>query len=248
MTTATKNTLTLEDLLNAHMAELNSGKTSTRVHSLASPYKNADGSNRDFHRFNSLLNGSSGRLHWFPSCFTARESVEWEEETATFGAALRNQMVENAMSARRSFQYSSVLLIEKIFREVVELAKTNSLDDVLDAVMVKSVVSLWALSDAYALLTDGDLPLEAAKKRSIELPFEAGGTSVQSGQTVFSDVYGVGGRVLASQLWDLMVHAIQTSVAEQVAKDELERRAAKPESKAAKRKAASKARKASKKK
>jgi hypothetical protein len=222
MTTATKNTLTLADICGGK------GATVLDVPLLADHqgFGLSGGRMRPYSAVNSIMDADTGLPFFFPSCSKARETVEWEAEYESMLVRFETLTVDGA--AVDEVYLATVALNVKGLEGVAKEARSAS--EFFEQFFVSTLVKLWALTDAYSFIKTGCF-VDSETGRGMSL------------MPISPDIYGVGGRVFASDLWDFMARMYATGSAANrgTAKG-------KPAKKNDKRKAASKARKASKKK
>jgi hypothetical protein len=225
MTTATKNTVTLAELLEGKGRSITSLNDLTVASTEVVQHDgntNADGTERSYDDINYIL-GPDLRTIPFPSCFKARETAEWKE---VFEIALPT--IQAAASPAQGLTDTLGLTINRLANILKDVGNLN---EWMGMQFARQCVLFWGLTDAFMVAEHGSFIEEG----------ETGGFSMAP---ISENVFGVGGREFADDLWDFIVVVHQACRAESMA----EQKSKKPESKAAKRKAAFKARKASKKK
>ncbi len=191
-------------------------------------YKFADGRERTFSDMNMILSKETGLSYTFPSVFKMRETIDWEQ-----GVEMNRALIREALS--RDAGADEAHVAREIGCHTLDiLAELEELDAPLDTKLAEHLpnllCSIWALSDAFCLEFDGKL-------------WERGDEPHRFFRDMNIDIYGVGGRNLASRLWDHIEisheRGVQARHADRIAKNQ-KRDAAK---KKAATKAAKKARK-----
>jgi hypothetical protein len=214
MTPTPINTLTLEQIRSL---------TDPSVARLLNPPRQIDttdgyrslitGKRRMFLDINGIKNGRSGAMHLFPSCYKARETVEWQRK------------FELAKSKMEQWVEYMPLTLDEIFsgyqhfivQDVVDSCQgTTSFDSYLDEQFAIRLVEFWAVGDAYSVVSGAGL-IDEESNRTVTL------------RPIGEDLYGVGGRVFAGKLWDFMKDAHTEAVRELTAQQKVK----KPTSKAA---------------
>jgi hypothetical protein len=218
MTTTPINTLTLEEIRSLADPSVAKLLNPPRQIDTTDGYRSViTGKKRMFLDINGIMNGRSGVMHLFPSCYKARETVEWQRK------------FELAKSKMEQWVEYMPLTLDEIFsgylhfivQDVVDSCQgTTSFDSYLDEQFAIRLVEFWAVGDAYSVVSGVGL-IDEESNRTVTL------------RPIGEDMYGVGGRVFAGNLWDFMRNAHAKAVSELSA----EKKSKKPTSKAAAKKA-----------
>ena len=218
-TTTLTNTLSLADLINK------SGKPMTEAGlQVAAINRGADMldevSGRTFNDMNGIAVAESGLVYIFPSVFKMRETVEWETSVAESRVELRKCNLAQ-MEPTDGFAARVVTSVtEHNIRRLLDLR--TSFDKKMSGHLPYVLCNIWATADALCLEINGKL-------------WEQGDKPLGFLQDIVFDVYGIGGRALASQVWDFVEMTHVTNITDFIVARKAKKAVAKAAKKARKR-------------
>jgi hypothetical protein len=219
MTTTTKNTQSIQQMIADHQQSTEGGLGEGKF-IRHDGYTLADGNKRGYVPVNGIYCVETGVTYHFPSCFNARNTTDWERMFEQNKAMLLKVTVEQSISLEQALLVALALKMKYIESTVWD---AFDFDTYFSKYFASHLVMLWATCDAFYFLKHGSV-------------LEEGSQQGMSMKPVSGDVFGTGGRVFASDLWDFIMDMRERVVAESLA----EQKSRKPQSKASKKKSARK--------